>query len=274
MPNPTLTLPGLLLVASAIAQPASAQRVDTTWALVHGHRIHVVVSRGTGPAVVLEAGSGSTHRTWEKLRQQLDPSIRVVAYDRPGFGRSEPCPGVRDGATIARELKAALASAGIAPPYLLVGWSAGGLFTRVFAGTYPADVMGLLLLDPSPEDFYAKAERAFPEVYRRLDAVDSASISSGSRGEQAEADAWDAALAQARSSDAGLRAPVVLLSPPRPDLEELGTIWHGEQRAWTQRQRNALFRTVARSGHAVHRDRADTVATVVHDMLARKPRTP
>jgi pimeloyl-ACP methyl ester carboxylesterase len=260
-----------VFVTLVIAQRAFAQRVDTTWASVHGHRIHVVVSGGPGPTVVLEAGAGSSHRTWERLRQQLDPSIRVVAYDRPGFGRSEMCPATRDAVTIARELKAALVAARVAPPYVLVGWSAGGIYARVFASEYATDVAGLVLLDPAPEDFYQRAERAFPEVFRRLDAVDSASIHAGTPAEQAEDAGWADALTQARRSDARLRAPVVLLSAMRPDLEVLADLWHDEQRAWAARQPNRVFRIVAQSGHAIHRDRPDSVARVIQDVTARWP---
>jgi pimeloyl-ACP methyl ester carboxylesterase len=262
----------LLAVASIFPHAAVAQRVDTVWATVHGHRVHFVVSGSEGPTVVLEAGAGSTHRTWERLRQQLGPSIRVVAYDRPGFGRSEACPNTRDALTIARELHAALAAVRLAPPYLLVGWSAGGIYMRVFASEFAPQVAGLVLLDPAPEDFYEKAARTFPDVFRRLDAIDSASIRSGPQAELAEDAAWEDALAQARRSDAGLRAPVVLLSALRPDLEVLADIWHAEQRAWTERQPSRVFRIVAQAGHAIHRDRADTVARVIQDAIARLPR--
>ena len=52
-----------------------------------------------------------------------------------------------------RILHAALQAAQVEPPYLLVGQSQGALFSRLFAATYPAEVAGLLLLDPWPEDF-------------------------------------------------------------------------------------------------------------------------
>lgn len=261
-----------VLVASLLGETVLAQHVDTLAVSVHGHRMRLVVSRGNGPTVVLEAGAGSTHRTWDRLRQQLDPALRVVAYDRPGFGDSESCRGTRDALTIARELRAALAAARLAPPYLLVGWSAGGIYMRVFASEFPSEVVGLVLLDPTPEDFYRKAQRAFPEVFRRLDAIDSANIRSGPRAELAEEAAWEDALAQARQSDPKVTAPIVLLSALRPDLEVLADIWRAEQRTWAARQQHAVFRVVAQSGHAIHRDRPDTVARVIHDAIAGLPK--
>jgi pimeloyl-ACP methyl ester carboxylesterase len=41
----------------------------------------------------------------------------------------------------------------VTPPYLLVGHSHGGLLAAMYAGSYPTDVAGLVLLDlprPSP----------------------------------------------------------------------------------------------------------------------------
>lgn len=48
-------------------------------------------------------------------------------------------------------------------PYLFVAHSLGGLYARRFAQLFPADVAGLLLLDPAHEDYSANE----PEVARR-----------------------------------------------------------------------------------------------------------
>ena len=49
---------------------------------------------------------------------------------------------------------ALLAAARIAPPYVLVGHSFGGLTARLFASRHPAEVAGLVLLDPAmPADW-------------------------------------------------------------------------------------------------------------------------
>ncbi|MBK9409271.1 MAG: alpha/beta hydrolase [Gemmatimonadetes bacterium] len=91
-------------------------------------------------------------------------------------------------------MHAALRAARLPPPYLLVGHSAGGLYVRVFAATYPAEVVGLVLVDPVPEDFNSRAQRESPRVYQRLDSISADDIASGSPGEQAEAAEWEKAL--------------------------------------------------------------------------------
>ena len=41
-------------------------------------------------------------------------------------------------------------------PYVLVGHSNGGLYVRRYAGLYPEDVAGLVLLDATPPDLFER----------------------------------------------------------------------------------------------------------------------
>jgi len=54
-------------------------------------------------------------------------------------------------AAVERELREALASANIDPPYILVGGSIGCDYCRVFAHEFKTDTVGLVLLDPTPD---------------------------------------------------------------------------------------------------------------------------
>jgi pimeloyl-ACP methyl ester carboxylesterase len=48
-----------------------------------------------------------------------------------------------------QDLHALLAAADVDGPYLLLGFSFGGLLAAMYAGTFPDDVMGILMLDAS-----------------------------------------------------------------------------------------------------------------------------
>ncbi|MBK7417536.1 MAG: alpha/beta hydrolase [Dechloromonas sp.] len=61
----------------------------------------------------------------------------MFAYDRPGYGSNPASNTPRDPCTIATELRDQLRSAGLPPPYVLVGHSLGGLYQYVFARLYP-----------------------------------------------------------------------------------------------------------------------------------------
>jgi pimeloyl-ACP methyl ester carboxylesterase len=107
---------------------------------------------GTGrPTVLLESGWAATSMAWTKVQALVAPKRRVCAYDRAGYGYSDPGPEPRDGAAIVRDLDEALLAARITGPFILVGHSAGGLYVRLFADRRPRDVIGMVLADPSVE---------------------------------------------------------------------------------------------------------------------------
>jgi len=261
------------VVASLVAlwgapRSARAQALDTVQVPVAGHRMQLLVAgRGT-PTIVLEAGSGGTSRTWRTLQPMLAALTRVVSYDRAGLGQSAASTRPRSARVIAEELHAALRAARLPPPYLLVGHSAGGIYVRVFAATYPAEVVGLVLVDPAPEDFYARAQRDFPRVFARLDSMDMADIGSRPPGEQAEETAWEAALADARTTDGSFTGPAIVLSSARADLAELGPLWTDEHRRWALRAPRRTYVRVDSVGHQIHRERPRAVIDAVQRLLA------
>ena len=66
--------------------------------------------------------------------------------------RSGPLP--RTAGRIAGELGELLHRGDVPPPYVLVGHSFGGLVMRLFASRHPADVAGLVLIEPAiPEEW-------------------------------------------------------------------------------------------------------------------------
>lgn len=119
--------------------------------LPDGRRINLQCSGSGAPTVLLEAGFGATSAAWRKVAPDLSRTTRVCAYDRAGYGFSDPGPLPRDGADIARDLEQALTSARITGPFVVVGHSAGGLYARLFAARRPDAVKGLVLVDPTVE---------------------------------------------------------------------------------------------------------------------------
>ena len=120
------------------------------------HPLRMLISGQGGPAVVFEAGgspaSGSTLEAWNWIQPAVSRYTTTVSYDRAGIGWSPAGPGFRDARRVASELHTALRNAGVRPPYLLVGQSFGGPLNRVFAGMYPKEVCGMVLVDPTQEE--------------------------------------------------------------------------------------------------------------------------
>jgi pimeloyl-ACP methyl ester carboxylesterase len=99
--------------------------------------------------VVYLHGLGGDGSDVKSISAPLASQARVCTYDRLNVGRSDSDPGRHTGADSVRDLHALLATAKVPGPYLLVGFSFGGLLAIMYAGTYPDQVMGLVSLDGS-----------------------------------------------------------------------------------------------------------------------------
>lgn len=119
---------------------------------VDGRNMHLACEGSGELTVVLEAGLPSSSLTWGAIVPDVARFAKVCAYDRAGYGWSETAQSPRTAANIGRELRLMLRNAGIAPPYVLVGHSFGGLVVQLYASTYPADVAGMVLVDSSHAD--------------------------------------------------------------------------------------------------------------------------
>jgi pimeloyl-ACP methyl ester carboxylesterase len=126
--------------------PAPSQRVD-----VGGYRLHVHCVGEGSPTVVLDAGLGGFSLDWNLVQPELAATTRVCAYDRAGYGWSDPSPKPRTPSQIADELHTLLVNADIQGPYVLVGHSAAGKHVRFYASRYPEDVVGMVLVDARHE---------------------------------------------------------------------------------------------------------------------------
>lgn len=124
------------------------------------HRLHVVESGQGSPTIVLESGLMSTVLSWTELQSELARSFRVVSYDRAGLGWSDLGPMPRTAERIVEELHTMLQKAGIAPPYVLVGHSFGGLTMPLFASRFPDEVAGMVLVDAvAPQEWDPPSEQ-------------------------------------------------------------------------------------------------------------------
>jgi pimeloyl-ACP methyl ester carboxylesterase len=117
--------------------------------LPDGRRINLRCSGRGAPTVLLESGFGANSGAWAQVQPLVAETTRVCAYDRAGYGFSDPGPLPRDGVAIARDLDRALTAARVAGPYIIVGHSAGGLYGRLFAGRRLGEVVGLVFVDSS-----------------------------------------------------------------------------------------------------------------------------
>lgn len=115
---------------------------------VGGYKMHLYCTGEGSPTVILDHVGAANSAQWALIQPVVAAQTRVCAYDRAGFGWSEPSPDPQDAAHNAQQVHTLLAKAGITGPFVFVGHSFGGNVARVFAATYPEATVGLVLVDP------------------------------------------------------------------------------------------------------------------------------
>jgi pimeloyl-ACP methyl ester carboxylesterase len=132
--------------ALAAQYPPPGELVD-----VGEGRLHIRCEGTGSPTVILEAGSTDCSLSWTLVQPDVSTFTRVCAYDRQGYGWSVPAPGPVTAHNVTGKLRTLLFRANISPPYVLVGHSLGGEYVREYAHEYPAEVAGIVLVDPGSE---------------------------------------------------------------------------------------------------------------------------
>ena len=137
--------------------------------LPSGARAHVrVQGNALGPALVLLHGSNSSLHTWEPWVTRLKRDFRIVTMDLPGHGLTGATPQddyTYDG--MAAFVKEAMGTLDISP-FFLGGNSMGGGVALRYAGLYPEDVSGLILVDAAgvPVPPHMEGTRRLPLAFR------------------------------------------------------------------------------------------------------------
>ncbi len=111
-------------------------------------RLHVHEMGQGSPTVVLEAGISATCVNWTRVQAGIAEFTHVLSYDRAGLGWSDTARSPRTAAQIVEELREMLHAAGVPTPFIFVGHSFGFLVARLYAATYPAEIAGIVLVDP------------------------------------------------------------------------------------------------------------------------------
>jgi pimeloyl-ACP methyl ester carboxylesterase len=128
-----------------------------------GRRLNLYCTGRGSPAVIFDSGVTTETVAWALVQPEVAKHTRACSYDRAGTGYSDP--GTRTGTSlnIVDDLHRLLKAAGIAPPYILVGHSYGGMNVRLYKDYYPSEVVGMVLVDPAHEDWVHRVWAYKPE---------------------------------------------------------------------------------------------------------------
>lgn len=120
---------------------------NSTVETLDNRAIELAMTQHGTPPVIFENGLGGRMEWWSKVLPEISRDTTTFAYNRPGYGNSDPVATPRDGLHIVDELRRLLRDKSMQPPYVLVGHSLGGLYMQLYARRYPEDVSALILVD-------------------------------------------------------------------------------------------------------------------------------
>ncbi|KAJ5594604.1 uncharacterized protein N7459_000812 [Penicillium hispanicum] len=128
--------------------------------LPSGYRIFASVSgpdRTPGtPVVIIIPGIACSIKEWVVVQRLLQPTARVLLYERAGLGSSDESPDPRTAINMAHELEALLQALKLVPPYVIVCHSYGGIIAREFIEMHQQDgrrddVVGVVFVEANQE---------------------------------------------------------------------------------------------------------------------------
>ena len=248
------------LLAAGCAAGALGKRVD-----IGGFRLRAYTTGQGSPTVVFDGGLGERLETWNWVWPEIGKSTRICVYDRAGLGLSEPGPLPRTSERIVQELRTLLEQSAIAPPYILVGHSSGGLNMRLFAALHPEEVVGLVLVDPTPVDFPALDRKLQTEEVRIRRETHLALARPANRH---EFDAVEQSADQVRNQPLSPGLPVIVVSSTRPEeAVEFRRSWMGMQIDLAERLSATRHIVSQESGHYIQFDEPELVIEAIHEMI-------
>ena len=262
---------------------------------VGGHQLHLLCRGNGSPVVILEPGLPGSSLAWESVTTDIATFTRVCSYDRAGYGWSDIGPSPRVAGNIVQELNVLLQTAGIEPPYVLVGHSFGGLVMQLYANRYPAEVSGMVLVDSSHPDQLSQttdletvsilgplirvlAPLGVPRFMFPVPAGSPKSRDDSVRTLERELLKTTKALRTVASELDGLRESLIEAGAHRPNLEKRPLIvltegrrgakfWHEMQNDLAKLSETSSWQIVEDAGHFIHHDRPEAVVNAILRVL-------
>ena len=241
---------------------------------VGNYQVQVATLGAGSYTVILEAGFGRDLGVWRNVAPALAKSAKVVAYSRAGHGKSDPRPEAPTIAARTNELEQLIATAGLKPPFVLVGHSYGGFLVRSYAARHPEQVAGMVFVDPSDEAFNVELRKldaaAVDQDTRLTEQFMPPKLHPELRSVQAVLDAGKLPFAGTLPD-----VPVAVLTSvqkraqPQLFLETPAAVqvWRGLHERFFRAFSNGSHIVTAESGHNIHQEQPQLVVAAVEGVI-------
>ncbi|WP_249312923.1 alpha/beta fold hydrolase [Lederbergia citrea] len=220
-------------------------------------------SLASNPTIVFESGFGWNLNNWLPIKDEVSTFANLFMYDRDGIGKSDRSEKPKHSLQIVENLRCLLKKANIKAPYILVGHSFGGIIIRLYAGKYPEEVAGVILIDSSHEDQNIKMvpfwDKELQEDYFKGFSLES-SLST-----------FEESLEQVRSVNSLGTIPLTVLtggSQPH-HTPESWVYWTTFQKELVNMSLNSKHIIVENAGHAIHIDNPNAVVEAIREMVMK-----
>lgn len=238
---------------------------------VGGHRLYPSCTGEGSPTVILDAGMGGSSRSWSRIQPEIAKFTRVCGYDRANTGESDSVSKPRTIEQIVDDLNNLLTNAKVPAPYVLVGHSFGGMNVRMYAAKYPADAAGMVLVDSSLEDLFARWD-AFVDAEsmkrKRARMIDNP-----------EGVDWEATCTKVRAANWRSDVPLIVLTQGREEdwskiapeevetVKKMGQVFRELQADLMRHSSNSKQIIAERSGHNIHDDQPELVIDAIRQVV-------
>jgi pimeloyl-ACP methyl ester carboxylesterase len=251
------------LAGLALAIPAACVSVPVEPTGGGTQRIEARIEGSGAPPVIFESGLGDSLSSWDKVAPVIAQETTVLVYDRPGLGHSARAATPRDGEHVVEELRALLAERGMKPPYVLVGYSLGGLYMQLFARRHPAEVAGLVLVDSThPRQFEGAGSADKRPLWMR--AVLGFALTGTAK---AEFDAIETTGSEVVAAPPLAGKPVAILAARTPSTNSELDRDIAEKRADLARLYAGSEWQEVDSGHAIQKEKPEIVIEAIRKVL-------
>lgn len=228
---------------------------------------------GTGtPTIIFEAGLGDGNEHWTTLQDSLSKSYTTLSYDRLGVGESPATTLPRTVENQVEDLHQLITQNSIDGPIILVGHSMGSYIVRKYQSTYPDDIAGIFLIDPSHEYQHdeIRSRMSMQEVDSMKAAMESF-FSEQPEGVYNEYLEFEATWIKMREVPFPKDIPVHIVASWRENSFLTPENMAAKKKLynnWLMGHENITMTSTTKSGHYIHLDEPGLVLELIRDFLS------